>query len=372
LTRNPHLATALVVVPVFLAREVKQLSLTSFLKQSKEIRLELRQHFPYPLKSVVFPHVQAPPLTTNYAMVGQAFDYLLRFYMQRHNPHASDAAGRSHWIADSMKVLAGSLVGESDEIQRQREAEALCPTLLESAHAHHERYLENGLVTDELLGSCLNLAIMDGIVRAGELRAELGVANPRDIQDLRNLLALVPAAPFLDGQKIFLNPPFRFPSGADCDLLIDDTLIEIKTTKFSEVKEEYYQQLLGYHLCTLPRSGPRGFQRIGVYFSRHGFLWSVALSDIASEDAFCRFLPRWGEHVTRYHEARPCRKPAPAPKPDALIAQVDKLGSVAHYTSWLAQLSDADFTAWKAYSPASSYAMGAIEAEQERRERGVD
>ena len=32
--------------------------------------------------------------------------------------------------------------------------------LLERAHTHHERYLEDGKVTDELLESCIHLAII--------------------------------------------------------------------------------------------------------------------------------------------------------------------------------------------------------------------
>jgi len=43
-----------------------------------------------------------PPLTEHYSFVGAAFDYLLRFYVQRLNPHA-DA---SSWIAAQASVHA--------------------------------------------------------------------------------------------------------------------------------------------------------------------------------------------------------------------------------------------------------------------------
>jgi len=274
--------------------ESKSMSLTGFLKRSEETRALLREHFPYTSK-IAFPTVQAPPLTRNYAIVGQAFDYLLRFYIQKHNP---SAPRQSHWVAN---LIRATLSGEDEELQQQKAMEAAALPLLERAHTHHERYLEDGKVTDELLESCIHLAIIDGLVRAGEMRGTLEKTDPKDIQDLRNLLALIPSTPFLDKEPCVLNPVFSFPSGADCDLLLGDTLIEIKTTKFSDMKQEYYQQLLGYYLINFNGNRSYAIQRIGVYFSRHGYLWSIDINDIASNDVFLRFLPRWNDLVQRYH-----------------------------------------------------------------------
>jgi hypothetical protein len=344
------------------------MSLTSFLSESPEIRSLLKTHFPLEYKSVVFPHMKAPPLTTNYALIGQAFDYLLRFYMQRHNPHAPR---RGLWIADFVRDTPATS-------SKKNVANTALP-YVENAHRNHERYLEDGQATDELLASCLDLAAIDGLFRAGELRGSLGVADPRDLRDLRNLLALVPSTPFLDGEKVHLNPAFAFPSGADCDLWIDTALIEIKTTKLSGLKQEQYQQVLGYLLCILHRQYEQGrdlfpcpVQHLGVYFSRHGFLWMVDISTIASEEVFHRFLPLWDEHVKGYHEERivlRARRESSVQSIEALIVQVDALKSLSSYMHWLSQLSDADFSTWKACPLAPYYAHGAIEAEQERRAR---
>src|SRR5450755_121439 len=349
------------------------MSLTSFLNESKEMRSLLKTHFPVEYKSVVFPHLKAPPLTTNYALIGQAFDYLLRFYIQRHNPNAPQ---KSHWIADFLRF---TLKEGDEESRRQKRIEDAALPYLDNAHTNHERYLADGIVTDELLASCLDLAAIDGLFRAGELRGSLGVADPRDIRDLRNLLALVPSTPFLDGEKVRLNPAFAFPSGADCDLWIDNALIEIKTTKFSALKQEQYQQVLGYLLCTLERESKKGHRlsswgvdTIGVYFSRHGFLWIADISTIASEEVFRRFLPFWDEHVKRYHEERSAHRAirdSTSQSLEALIVQVDALKGLSSYTHWLSQLSDAEFSTWKAYPTAPYYASGTIEAEQERRAR---
>lgn len=342
------------------------MSLTGFLKQSEEVRTLLRKHFPCPLKSISFPLVQAPPLTGNYALIGQAFDYLLRFYMQRNNPYAPK---QSHWVANFIKAQLSVHDGEDEQRHQRRTMEASALPLLEEAHIHHERYLVDGKVTDELLGSCFNLAIIDGLVRAGEMRGTLGKMEPKDIRDLRNLLALIPSSPFLSESPCVLNPIFPFPSGADCDLLIGDTLIEIKTTKFSEMKQEYYQQLLGYYLLNLDSSRSYPIQRIGVYFSRHGYLWTTDIKDVASDALFLQFLPQWNELVQRYHGKRTREESIQPHILEELITQSDMLSRSSQYMHWLSQLSNADFALWKGFPTAFCYVSGAIEYEQERREK---
>lgn len=338
------------------------MSLTHFLSQSSEIRLALRSTFPYTLKKGSFPAIQAPPLTQNYAVVGQAFDYLLRFTMQRNNPSAPHD---SHWIANWIR--ADFVINDEEDRQDQELAVSARP-FLEQAHVHHEAYLNDGIVTDELLKSCLDLAIIDGIVRAGHLRGQLGAADQRDLQDLRNLFALIPSDPFHSGSPCVLNPAFSFPSGADCDLFIGNTLIEIKTTKFSYLQQDHYQQLLGYYLLNLNNlKDPYGIQNIGIYFSRHGYLWSVSIDEVGKKDVFRRFLPLWNEHIKRYHNRRTQKEDEPAQSIKELTAQVNQLKGVDQYMNWLSQLNEIDFLTWKAHSTAPYYVHGAIEMEEAKR-----
>lgn len=334
------------------------MSLTGFLERSKEARILLRDHFSLSEKPI-FPKLLAPPQTTNYAVIGQAFDYLLRFYMQRCNPHAPL---KSAWVAN---LIQASLSGEDEEIQERRKMEETALIYLTSAHTHHAQYLEDGIVTDELLGSCIDLAIIDGIVRAGELRGSLGERDKRDLADLRKLLALVPSTPFLDGgEPCLLNPIFSFPSGADCDLLINDTLIEIKTTKFPVFRQEHYQQLLGYYLCNLNKMRYE-IKRLGIYYSRFGYFWSIAIDAIASHETFLTVLQLWNGLIQQYYELKPVETSQHST--DDLVAQVDKLKSLTSYISWLAQLSNADLALWRAHPTAQYYALGTIEAEGKRR-----
>src|SRR5690349_20615427 len=107
--------------------------LTSFLREYREIRTALLQSFPFPCRQDRFPTLKAPPQTNNYLLMGQAFDYLLRFYIQRHN---SSAPKQSHWVADCVYA-------ELDEENIfygafPREQEQAAQPFLDKAHEHHE------------------------------------------------------------------------------------------------------------------------------------------------------------------------------------------------------------------------------------------
>ena len=88
-----------------------------------------------------------------------------------------------------------------------------------------------------------------------------------------------------------LNPTFGIGSimvsGADADMIIDDTLIDIKVTKHLDLKREYLNQLIGYTVLA-SIGGVDGAVRktnikfIAIYFARHGFLWKIPLAEIGS------------------------------------------------------------------------------------------
>ena len=48
---------------------------------------------------VVTKEMAAPPLTENFSLVGTAFDYLLRFYIERQNPKAVTRK----WVAEDKR-----------------------------------------------------------------------------------------------------------------------------------------------------------------------------------------------------------------------------------------------------------------------------
>jgi hypothetical protein len=71
-------------------------------------------------------------------------------------------------------------------------------------------------------------------------------------------------------------------------------MIDVKTTKFLQMKREYIDQLLGYYTLSL-LNGVTGMPKnhvireIGIYFSRHGYLYTCPIEEIASATTFADF-----------------------------------------------------------------------------------
>ncbi len=76
------------------------MSLTSFISQPS-ISKTFRDFVVKP-KFVADKPILAPPLTKNYRIIGTAFDYLLRFYIEHNNSNAQT----KHWVSEnSVRIL---------------------------------------------------------------------------------------------------------------------------------------------------------------------------------------------------------------------------------------------------------------------------
>lgn len=272
------------------------MSLTSFISQPEirdGFRAALTKQPPFkPDKAML-----APPLTTNYALVGTAFDYLLRFYLERLNPNTKTQG----WVAG-----LGVLFIEDEQIRK------LAKEIFKDAEKHHEAYLQNGVLTDELISASLRLACLDGSARGGSERFNKdGLTNldEIDISDLRRLMSIIPEQDFKAQKACHLNPTFgvalRLVGGGDADIVIDDKIIDIKTTKNLKLEPKHIHQLVGYY--TLLSLGGMDVKRgnnfhyldevseinnLCIYFSRHGYLHTIKTSDLIAPGSLSDFV-KW-------------------------------------------------------------------------------
>ena len=122
---------------------------------------------------------------------------------------------------------------------------------------------------------------------------------------MTNLIAAVNPEEFTAKDQCWLNPTFGNASnlvgGADADLIIDDTLIEIKTTKDFKLARHDYSQVMGYYvLSEIWNEGgddtpkPK-ISKIDIYFSRYGYLHTMPVRKLAPE-----FL-NWFKQKARQH-----------------------------------------------------------------------
>jgi len=88
--------------------------------------------------------ILAPPLTSHYQLVGTAFDYLLRFYLERINVGSKT----SLWAAEEGVLLLDALEGTSDKYQKAK-------SHLDGARNLYQLFIQDGLLTDELMAGAL-------------------------------------------------------------------------------------------------------------------------------------------------------------------------------------------------------------------------
>lgn len=249
------------------------MSLKDFVSQPV-VKERLRAEFPTP-KLGAKPTLRAPLLSRNPSLIGTALDYLLRFYLERLNPGTQTR----EWVAEEAAFGEALIEGKIISLEE----------MVTKARAHQQDYLLSGTITDDLLASALQLAQLDVLRRREEIFWDnayfenLGVIDPLDLSDLRQLISIVDPPLFRARSVCILNPTFGSAStlvgGADCDLVIDDMIIDIKTTKEASLQRSFFDQLLGYFFLSklgAIRGAPphHSINRVGIYYSRFGHLWT--------------------------------------------------------------------------------------------------
>ena len=272
----------------------------------KPLRPKTPRTLKVPLR--VQPQGKAPQL------LGTAFDYLLRFELQRRAPHAV-ARG---WVADGVPGVirwAGpdGSVATRDFFPDVGDASYLPPDevlrrvnkVLADAHADVAAYLGLASPTPadgaRVAGHALRLARLDPVVRALRLGRDFEDAPVGDIQELLALLDIVPFAEFTGREPLLLNPTFgasgRLVGGTDADVVAGDLLVDVKTLGSAEVTAKTLDQLLHYVLVARRErlADPAGFpeiRRAGIYLSRHAHLWALDVSVWTKHSEFAA-LEEW-------------------------------------------------------------------------------
>jgi hypothetical protein len=251
--------------------------------------------------------LQAPPLTGNFQPLAGAFDYLLRFCLQRLNPQARDGA----WAAErgvEVIQLAGGDGGASKDVPTvSRHPHGLkAAAFLSDARRRHRAYLQSGQVTQDLLMAVHHLAHLDVASRDGAGRVDWHAINylsPDDAADLKALLALVDENAFRTTGPCVLKPVVPaagLAGGASPDLILDRCLIEVRTGKDARIDVRDYFLLIGHYLL-VGLGGIAGAEgrteqcpiaSIGIYYARFGQLWKVPVREVLPPAAVPD-LTRW-------------------------------------------------------------------------------
>jgi len=263
------------------------MSLTSFVALP-EVKNRLKQEYQTPRIQCV-QDIQIPPRTQSYGLTGTAFDYLMRFWIETLNPNAET----KRWVAESSVALL-----EEGHLKASTALKKTARKMLQEAVICHSEYIKTRTLNDEIISTTIRLAQLDAIYRAGYIDPNLGKVDRFIVDEMNDMLKLAKEEDFIAKSYCALNPVFGEASllvgGADADLIIDDTLIDIKTTKSGKMDMSQFHQLIGYFILN-QIDGVNGKQikinRLGIYFSRYGELVTFPSENIES-DKFAQLL-KW-------------------------------------------------------------------------------
>jgi hypothetical protein len=234
----------------------------------------------------------ACPKTKNYALIGTAFDYLLRSEIK----HTCPTAKEQMFVADasirkaSLQVLSELVPDKGHTIIDRNSHEIIGIKELDSMecvskkyHKERDKFIADGILTDDFIETTIRFAKIDTVFRERiyfDVNADI---DPLDIEDMRNLYDLIPADLKAFHSDIVLNPTFekasRAVGGADADFIADGFLIDIKTTKIMQIKNDYWSQIVGYLILedefNNSENKTHNLNGVGLYFSRYGRLWTI-------------------------------------------------------------------------------------------------
>lgn len=274
------------------------MSLTSFL-QDKDVRKEFSQEFIKPRFSLR-KAILSPPITKNYGLVGTAFDYLMRFYIERLNPRAITSTWVAEQAVEKMGEVGSGLYGSARfPVKIPKGMLRRASAVISEAKRLHSSYIISEEMNNELIKYAVLLAQFDTYFRTGIIWERLEFVEEGDVADLKNLISIVNPEIWKAKEMCILNPTFGEASelvgGADADLVIDNMLIDIKTTSRLELKRDDFNQLVGYYI--LFRIGgidnapfvPK-IERLGIYWSRYAELQVFPVREVIDERKITSFM----------------------------------------------------------------------------------
>ncbi len=238
------------------------------------------------------PSIIAQPKSKNFAIVGTAFDYLTRFLIESTNKDKTTT--RNSWVLEAapMNLLAEAKIRKEALIELDE-----YHTIIQDAKKVYSSCRKTGSIVEDDIVSILKLAPFEHYFRCMILGHDYRDINQNDIEDIRNLLDIFHNKLWVANHHVVINPCFGEGSllvgGADIDMVIDDMLLDVKTTqKFFEAK--HLRQMIIYYF--LYRIGgiegceyyndPEAIKKLGLYYSRYGELVQINIADIITEKSY--------------------------------------------------------------------------------------
>ncbi|WP_287787373.1 hypothetical protein [Acidiphilium sp.] len=258
------------------------MSLTSMYKQHPEFRAWFKNIWPkVPITLSNDIIVESRFGQGHGAIIGTAFDYLLRFKIEKINP---GVVHQKEWISEGYyeKYRAYEEVKEAFPEELVNHI-LLVKKIIIKARNNQKKYISGKISLCNLCNDALALASIDTVYRTGMFQDRVGEVNEEHIDELKQMVELVDDKKFIVKNTAILNPTFeeasRLVGGADADLILDNTLLDIKTSKNLATKRSMFDQIIGYFILSKIQ-GVYNIDNLGIYFARFNEIWSISIEDL--------------------------------------------------------------------------------------------
>lgn len=232
-------------------------------------------------KDVLDSEIQAKYLLKDHSLasqVGTAFDYLARFVLKHYQNKVNGIAFNEEYVAKyGLKILFKNTRNKKSDYQSSYDI----------ALNNINKYIngDDSLEAfDKVIEASIYFAKLENFYRGGYTYKKEMILNDKTNfyvkQELINQIEIfkdIFDKKFdikSDASTIYYNPTFGICSlavgGADADIIINDTLVDFKSSKYLKSIDEDYKQLLGYYLFSRVINGPTNINKICLYFSRYG------------------------------------------------------------------------------------------------------
>ena len=265
------------------------MSLTSIIKSDKELRQKINTTFLRPKLDKNKP-LLIESNTNHASLIGTAFDYLLRFHLETIN----DVIYDKPWISElSIERL---LTAEGNE-----EVYNIGINIINNVKALKKKFINTGDCSIDLIKETLRMSYIDPFYRSGLGAEYIGTyPDENDINEVKKQIELLNLDDFKANDICLLNPTFgmasRLVGGADADFLIDDKLIDIKTSKRLVLSLNDFCQIIGYYvlheMSGINNDKEIKIRRLGIYYSRYAYLFLFNIEDIIDRESLNLFI-KW-------------------------------------------------------------------------------
>jgi hypothetical protein len=247
-----------------------------------------------------------------HSLLGQAFDYLIRFWLEQqhqevHDPHTG-RLGRD-WTntleyRNTFNPYADDGERPSPPTDEEREARNAA---LKRAEKKHEQFRKTGMNANDAIdaalvysGLDLNIGFEEGTITANSFEDDV-------VTELQELFHLFREQESLLGESVIISPDFgerSFILEGHGDFIVEEMLVDVKTTENPSFKPGYWRQLLAYYILNdihreLIAEEVDGYgsatpypdlTTVGIYFARFGELQTVDIKEyIQSRQEYERF-----------------------------------------------------------------------------------